>query len=48
MKKKKNLRKLLTLGHLDYTNQTFKIGDYDLPYIECEDDIEVDYLALYG
>jgi len=48
MKRKKNLKKLLTLGHLDYTNQCYKITDYDLPYIECGEDIEVDYLALYG
>lgn len=48
MKRKKNLRKLLTLGHLDYTNQCLKICDYDLPYIECGIDIDIDYLALYG
>ena len=29
MKKKKNLKKLLNLGILDYTNQTSKFGEYD-------------------
>jgi len=49
MKKKKNLKKLLCAGHVDYTNQDFKIGKYDMPYVRCDaDDVDVDFIALYS
>ena len=48
MKKKKNLRKLLNLGILDYTNLTFKVGDLDMPYIRCSVIPHIDYLATYS
>ena len=48
MRKKKNLKKLLNLGILDYTNLTTKIGDLDMPYVVCSEVPEIDYTALYG
>lgn len=48
MKKKKNLRKLLNLGFLDYTNLTPKYGEFDMPYIRCKKIPSIDYLATYS
>ncbi len=48
MKRKKNLKKLLNLGILDYTNLTTKIGDLDMPYVCCSVVPEIDYLATYS
>lgn len=49
MKKKKNLKKLLNLHIIDLTNCTYKCGEYDLPYITCNNDIpHIDYLATYS
>lgn len=48
MRKKKNLKKLLNLGLLDYTNLTPKYGDYDMPYVCCKVLPEIDYLATYS
>lgn len=48
MKKKKNLKKLLNLNFIDYTNQTYLVGKYDLPYVICSDVVNLDYLALYS
>ena len=48
MKKKKNLKKLLNLGMLDYTNLTTKVGELDMPYICCGVVPEIDYLATYS
>ena len=48
MVKKKDLKLLLNLNFLDYTNQTYLIGKYDLPYIKCPDVFHIDYLALYS
>ncbi|MCQ2405763.1 MAG: DUF4417 domain-containing protein [Oscillospiraceae bacterium] len=48
MRKKKNLRKLLNLGILDYTNLTPKYGDLDMPYIRCKKVPDIDYLATYS
>lgn len=48
MRKKKNLKKLLNLGFLDYTNLTPKYGDYDMPYVRCSVLPEIDYLATYS
>lgn len=48
MKMKKNLKELLNLGIVDYTNLTSKHGNLDLPYI-CSNVIpEVDYFANYS
>lgn len=48
MKKKKNLKKLLNLGFLDYTNLTPKYGDLDMPYVRCQTIPHIDYLATYS
>ncbi len=48
MRKRKNLKKLLNLGILDYTNLTPKIGELDLPYVCCGCVPEIDYLATYS
>ncbi|MDO4460281.1 MAG: DUF4417 domain-containing protein [Clostridia bacterium] len=48
MRKKKNLRKLLNLGILDYTNLTPKYGDLDMPYIRCKKVPDIDYMATYS
>ena len=48
MRRKKNLKKLLNLGILDYTNLTTKIGDLDMPYVCCKTIPQIDYLATYS
>lgn len=48
MRKKKNLKKLLNLGILDYTNLTYKIGNLDMPYVSCQNVPQIDFLALYS
>ncbi len=48
MRKKKNLKKLLNLNLLDYTNITPKYGELDMPYIRCKKIPEIDYLASYS
>ena len=48
MRKKKNLKKLLNLGFLDYTNLTPKYGELDMPYIRCKVIPQIDYLATYS
>lgn len=48
MKKKKNLKKLLNLGILDYTNLTPKYGEMDMPYVKCQSIPKIDYLASYS
>jgi len=48
MHKKKNLKQLLNLGILDYTNLTTKSGDFDMPYICCNKVPTIDYLASYS
>ncbi len=48
MKKRANLKKLLNLGILDYTNLTTKYGDYDMPYVCCKKLPKIDYLASYS
>lgn len=48
MKKKKNLKKLLNLGILDYTNLTPKYGNLDMPYIKCQKTPSIDYIATYS
>ena len=47
MIKKNNLKKLINLNFTDYTNQTYLVGKYDLPYVTCSDIVKPDYLALY-
>lgn len=48
MKRKRNLKKLLNQGFLDYTNITPKIGDLDMPYVQCNVVPDIDYLASYS
>lgn len=48
MVKKNNLEKLINLNIIDYTNQTYSVGKYDLPYVNCLDIVNPDYLALYS
>lgn len=48
MKKKKNLRRLLNLGFLDYTNLTSKIGELDMPYVRISVVPQIDYLATFS
>ena len=48
MHRKKNLKRLLNLGQLDYTNLTPKIGELDMPYIRCQNIPKIDYLATYS
>ena len=48
MKRKKNLKKLLNLEILDYTNITFKIGDLDMPYVRCKEIPNIDFIANYS
>ncbi|MBR6030174.1 MAG: DUF4417 domain-containing protein [Clostridia bacterium] len=48
MRRKKNLKKLLNLGILDYTNLTPKYGELDMPYVYCSSVPRIDYLATYS
>ena len=48
MKRKKNLKRLLNLGVLDYTNLTPKVGELDMPFVACKGDVEIDYIANYA
>lgn len=48
MKKKHNLKRLLNLNFVDLTNQTYLLGDYDMPYVKCPSCVDVDYIALYS
>lgn len=48
MKRKKNLKKLLNLEMLDYTNLTPKYGEMDMPYVCCKVVPKIDYLATYS
>lgn len=48
MVKKNNLKKLINLNIVDYTNQTYSVGKYDLPYVNCLNIVNPDYLALYS
>ena len=48
MKRKKNLKKLLNLSLLDYTNITPKYGELDMPYVRCKEIPQIDYLASYS
>ncbi len=48
MRKKKNLKKLLNLNFLDYTNITTKYGDLDMPYVKCQAIPNIDYMATYS
>lgn len=44
---KKDLKKLLNLNYLDFTNTTNKVGKYDMPGIICPEISNIDYIALY-
>ena len=48
MRKKKNLKKLLNLGILNYTNLTTKVGELDMPYVCCGMIPQIDYLAHFS
>jgi hypothetical protein len=48
MNTKKNLKKLLNLTHLDYTNLTAKCGILDMPYLKCTEIPIIDYMANYS
>ena len=48
MKRKKNLKKLLNLNYVDYTNLTPKCGDLDMPFVKCSKIPQIDYLATYS
>lgn len=48
MKKRKNLKKLLNLEILDYTNLTPKYGELDMPYVCCKIIPQIDYIATYS
>lgn len=44
---KRDLKNLLNLNYLDFTNKTNKVGEYDLPCIVCPAIYCIDYIALY-
>jgi len=48
MKKVPNLKYRLLHGETDVTNRTHKVGVYDLPYVKCSEDIDIDFIALFG
>jgi len=48
MVKNKDLKHLLNINYIDLTEQTYCIGKYDLPYVDCPDNVDIDYLALYS
>lgn len=48
MNKKDNLKHLLNLNFLDFTNKTFGVGKYNLPYVPCKLHCTPDYIALYS
>lgn len=48
MVKKKKLKELLNLNFVDLTNKTYLVGKYDLPYVNCPNVLNPDYLALYS
>ena len=43
-----NLKDLLNLNYLKYTNKTYFSGDFDLPKVYCDTKIFPDYIALYN
>ncbi len=44
----KDLRKLLNLSYLRYTNKTHAAGIHDLPALSCNTSVLPDYIALYN
>lgn len=36
------------MGFVDYTNQTPKLGELDMPYVRCQVLPDIDYLATYS
>jgi len=46
--RRKSIKELLNLNFADYTNKTYYLGKYDLPYIICNSSVNIDYLALYS
>ena len=48
MVKKKDLKEKINLNFVNLTNQTYSCGKYDLPYVNCPNIVNPDYLALYS
>ncbi len=48
IKKEKNIKRLMLLYYLKYTNLTHKCGMKNLPQITCRTKVYPDYLALYS
>ena len=46
--RRKSIKELLNLNFVDYTNQTYYLGEFDLPYIKCTINEDLDYLALFS
>lgn len=46
--RRKSIKELLNLNFVDYTNQTYYLGKYDLPYVTCIIGEDLDYLALFS
>lgn len=44
--KKKDYKKLLNLNFVDITNKTYSCGQFDMPYVYCNE-VDIDYVALY-
>ena len=42
----KEIKKLLNLSYLNYTNKTYSVGDDDLPELICRTKVYPDFLAL--
>jgi hypothetical protein len=48
MVKKKDLKEKINLNFVNLANQTYSCGKYDLPYVNCPNLVNPDYLALYS
>lgn len=46
--RRQSIKELLNLNFVDYTNKTYYLGKYDLPYVKCIINVVFDYLALYS
>ncbi len=44
----KDLKKLLNLQYLRFTNKTYSVGRHDLPELRCDTEVLPDYIALYN
>ena len=48
MSNKNNLRKKLNLNYTWLASQVYKEGPFDIPVLQCKDDYEPDFIALYS